>query len=54
MSEAKAFMMASHERDMQDGIDPDDDWANLDKYPPRMSDDEWSDNDPLDGNEVEH
>ena len=40
MSEAKAFAKASCERDMQDGINPDDDQANLDEYPPRMSDDE--------------
>ena len=41
MSEAKAFTKASCERDMHDGINPDDDWANLDEYSPRMSDDEW-------------
>ena len=53
MSEAKAFAKASCKRDMQDGIDPDNDRANLDEYPPGMSDDEWSNNDPLDGHEVE-
>ena len=49
----EAFAKASHERDMQDGIDPDDVQANLDEYPLRMSDDEKSDNDPLDGDKVE-
>ena len=53
MSEAKAFTKASRKRDMQDGINPDDDHANLDKYPLRMSDNEWSHNDLLNGNEVE-
>ena len=53
MSEAKAFVKASHEKDVQDGIDPDDEWANLDEYPLRMSDDKQSDNDPFDGGEVE-
>ena len=53
MSEAKAFIKASHKRDMQDGIDPDNDWANLDGYPPRMSDDKQSNNDLLDGDKAE-
>ena len=53
MSEAKALMKASCKRDMQDGINPDDDHANLDKYLLRMSDNQWSHNDPLNGDEVE-
>ena len=49
----EAFTKASHERDMQDIIDPDDDWADLDEYPHGMSDDKWSYNDLLDGDKVE-
>ena len=53
MSETKTFMKASRKRDMQDGIDPDNDRVNLDEYPPGMSDDKWNNNDPLNGNKVE-
>ena len=53
VSDAKAFTKASHEKDMQDGVDPDDEQANLDEYPLGMSDDKQSDNDPFDGSEVE-
>ena len=44
---------ASHKKDMQDRVDPDDEQANVDKYPLGMSDDEQSDNDLFDGGEVE-
>ena len=52
MCEAKAFVKASHEKDMQDKVDPDNEWANLDEYPLGMSDDK-SNNDLFDGGEVE-